>query len=615
MRFAAVALAAAVALLAPLAASADGITISHAIAEFGEPKHGPDFGHFDYANPDAPKGGTITIGATGSFDSLNSLPLGGEYARSVSVLNDSLMVESQDELSVYYGLIAESVEYPEDRSWIVFNLRPDARFHDGTPITSEDVAWTLEMIQQHGRPFLKAFYEDVAGVTVEGPHRIRIDVSTRGVMKPLVRIAGLSVWPKHWWTADGRDIARGTIEPPLGSGPYQLVSVEPGRDLVYERVEDYWAAGLPVRRGFFNFDRVIYNYFRDRTAQFEAFTGGDHDFRRDYTSRLWATGYDFDAANDGRVRKEEIPTVNFSGMQGFFMNTRRPPFDDILVRQALQYLYPFEWVNANIMYGMYKRTESWFPNSPYAASALPEGQELEILERFRGRIPDSIFTEPFQLPTNSEPNINRSNLRAALALLRDAGWEITDGRLVNRATGEGMTFEVLLRSASLEPHTQPLIRNLERVGIEASIRIVDTAQYQKRYQDRDFDMISFAYTFFPPPGSEMRSRFGTAAADVDGSANLIGIRDPIIDELIEIVVNAADLESKQAATRALDRVLMRGHYAIPHWNNDRAWIAYWDRFGFPETHPIYNLGMPNSIAFQPTWWIDPEKDAVLAEAQ
>ena len=615
MRLAAAALAAAIAVLPTFGASADGITISHAIAEFGEPKHGPDFAHLDYANPDAPKGGRVTIGAGGSFDTLNSLPLGGEWPRSIGLLYDTLMVEPQDELSVYYGLIAESVEYPEDRSWIIFNLRPEARFHDGTPITAEDVAWTMEMIQAHARPFLKSFYEDVANIQILDEHRIRFDVSTRDIMKPLVRLAAMTIWPRHWWTSEGRDITRSTIEPPLGSGPYRLTTVEPGRDLVYERVEDYWAADLPVRRGFYNFDRIAYNYYRDRDIQFEAFKAQEYDFRREFTSRNWATGYDFDAAEDGLLKREQFPTINFSGLQGFFMNTRRAPFDDIRVREAMQYLYPFEWVNANIMFGMYKRTESWFPNSPYGASGLPEGRELEILERFRGRLPQEIFTEPFQLPTNNEPNVNRSNLRAAIGLMREAGWEVRDGRMVNAATGEPLSFEILLRSASLEPHTQPLVRNLERVGIESSIRVVDSAQYQRRYQDRDFDMISFAYTFFPPPGTEMRSRFGSEAADVNGSANLIGISDPVIDELIEIVVRAPDLESKQAASRALDRVMMRGHYAVPHWNNDTAWIAYWDRFGFPENHPTYDFGLPNSIAFQPSWWIDPEKDLMLTEAR
>ncbi len=619
MRLAAAALAAPLAaifaVLSPLGALADGVTISHAIAEFGEPNHRPDFTHFDYANPDAPKGGTVTVGTSGSFDSLNTLPLIGEYARSVSLLYDSLMVEPQDELSVYYGLIAETVEYPEDQSWIAFNLRPEARFHDGTPITAEDVAWTLEMIQEHGRPFLKSFYENVTGAVVESPRRIRFDVSTRNIMQPLVRIAAMTVWPKHYWTSEGRDITRGTVDPPLGSGPYRLVSVEPGRDLAYERLEDYWAADLPVRRGFYNFDRIVYNYYRDRGILFEAFKAQAYDFRREFTSRNWATGYDLPAVADGRLKQEQFPTVNFSGIQGFFMNTRRAPFDDVRVREALQYLYPFEWVNTNIMFGLYKRTESYFPNSPYGASGLPEGQELEILEGFRGRIPQTVFTEPFHLPTNNEPNVNRSNLRAAIALMREAGWEVTDGRMVNQATGESLVFEILLRSSSLEPHTQPLVRNLERLGIEASIRVVDSAQYQRRYQDRDFDMISFAYTFYPPPGSEMRSRFGSAAANVDGSANLIGIRDPVLDELIEMVVVAPDLENKQATARALDRVMMRGHYVIPHWNNDTAWIAYWDRFGFPDNHPTYDFGLPNSVGFQPSWWIDPEKDLMLTEAR
>ncbi|NNG05216.1 MAG: ABC transporter substrate-binding protein, partial [Inquilinus sp.] len=603
-------------LAAILPAAAETVTVAHALAEFGTPRHGADFAHFDYAEPAARKGGSVTLIAPGSFDSLNRLPLTGEHARSVDrLVFDTLMVQPQDELSVYYGLIAESVEYPEDRSWVVFTLRPEARFHDGRPIAAEDVAWTFEQIRAHGEPFLKSLYEDVSGVTVLGPRRVRFDVATRNVMKPLVSLAALTVRPKHWWTAEGRDISGGSLEPPLGSGPYRLVRVEPGRDLVYERVADYWAAELPVRRGQFNFDRITYNYYRDRDVAFEAFKGGDADFRREFTSRQWAAGYELDAVADGTLRKAEFPTVNFSGMQGFFMNSRRPPFDDIRVREAMQYLYPFEWVNRTIMYGLYKRTESWFPNSDYAATGLPEGLERDILERYRGRIPEAVFTQELRLPVNTEPNVDRANLRAARRLLEEAGWQVVHQRLVDVETGEPMRFELLMSNSGLEPHTQPLIRNLERVGVEATIRIVDSAQFQNRYLDRDFDMISFAFTFYPPPGGEMRSRFGSAAAELDGSANVIGIRDPVADELIELAVTARDLETKQAATRALDRVLMRGHYAIPHWNNDRAWIAWWDRFGFPENHPTYDFGKPNTIGSQPTWWIDPERDARLAEVR
>jgi len=601
---------------AEAAPTESGVTVSHALPQFGEPRLGPDFRHFPYADPEAPKGGAVTLAAAGSFDSLNTIPLQGETARSIGLIYDSLMVEPQDELAVYYPLIAESVEYPEDASWIVFNLRPEARFHDGTPITAHDVAWTFETIREHGRPFLRAFYEDVLAVEVLGERRVRFDFRTRDTRQPLVRVAGLTVLPRHWWTAEGRDITRSTLEPPLGSGPYRLVAVDQGRGLTYERVEDYWAADLPVRRGQFNFDRVRYDYYRDADIMFEAFKAGAYDFRRETTSRLWATGYDLAAVRDGHMIRDEIDVTMFRGIQGYFLNTRRPPFDDIRVRQALGYLYPFEWVNRNVMYGLYQRIESYFPGAEdySAAGTLPDARELALLEPYRGQVPEAVFTTVWQAP-ETEGGFDRTNRRTALGLLREAGWEIRGGRLVNADTGEPMTFEILLSSPALEAHTQPFVRELERLGISASIRWVDSAQYQRRYQDRDFDVISFAYTFYPPPGGELMSYFGSSQADVPGSANVMGIRDPVADAMIDIVINAEDLETKQAATRALDRVLLWGFHAIPHWYNTVAWIAYWDKFGMPATHPPYDFGFANSIGFQPTWWVDTARAEALARAR
>ena len=618
MRLAA-ALAAAVAVLSSPGALADAVTVSHAIAEFGEPKYGADFTHFDYASPDAPKGGRVTFASSGSFDSLNFLPVRDEAVRSIGLIYDTLMVQAQDDLSVYYPLVAESVEYPADRSWAIFNLRAEARFHDGTPLTAKDVAWSFEAIKEHGNPFLKAEFDDVTAAEVLDDHRIRFRFSTTGRMQPLTSVAEeIPILPRHYWEEPGagRDISRSFLDPPLGGGPYRLVRVDAGRQVVYERVRDYWAANLPVRRGHWNFNRIVVDYYRDRTILFEAFKAGEYDWHRSFSSREWGAGFDFPAFEDGSVMRTEFPVVNFRGIQGFMFNTRLPLFANIRVREALNYLYPFEWVNQNVMYGLYRRSESYFPHPDYTAAAgPPTGRELELLKPFRDRLPPELFTQPFRLPVNDALNISRDNLRSATRLLEEAGWVIRDQRLVNAETGEPFEFEIVLRSSStLEPHTQPWIRNLERVGINATIRLVDGAQYQARYQDREFDALVLTYTFYPPPGTEMRNRFGSAAADVAGSANLMGIKDPVVDALIEQVIAAQDLESKQAATRAVDRVLLHGHYLVPHWTNSVAWVAYWDRFGFPDIIPEYNFAYSASIGFQPTWWIDPEKDALLAEA-
>ena len=598
------------------AAADDDVISSFALAQFGEPELPADFTHFRYANPDAPRGGSVTLGAGGSFDSLNVVALGGEWPVSLSLIYDTLMTPAQDEISTYYPLIAERVEYPADRSWIVFHLHPGARFHDDTPITAEDVAWTFESIREHGRPFLRAFYEDVSGVEILDAHRVRFTFETRDVMQPLIRVAELTVLPRHWWTAEDRDISRATLEIPLGSGPYRLVAADAGRGLVYERVEEYWAQDLPARRGQFNFDQIDYDYYRDRDIMFQAFLAGTYDFRHEFTSRNWATGYDIPAVTAGRLVRDTIDIVRFRGIQGFFMNLRLPQFQDRRVREALLQLYPFDWVNRTIMYGLYQRIDSYFPGEhDWGARGLPGPLELEILEPYRDRLPAEVFTQAYAPPDAGDVDRNRRARREALRLFAEAGWEIRDGRLVHVETGEPMSFEILLRTPSLEPHTQPYVRVLEQVGIEASVRWVDSAQYQRRYQDRDFEMISFAYTFYPPPGGELYSYFGSVAADVPGSANVMGIDDPLVDALIETVIATQDLDRKQAASRALDRVLLWGHYAVPHWHGTEAWIAYWDMFGKPDTQPPYDFGFPNVYGFQPTWWVDNDRAAALARGE
>ena len=592
------------------------VTITHAIAEIGEPALPADFAHLPYADPDAPRGGTVTLGAFGRFDTLNPIPLAGDFARSIGLLYDPLMARSQAEEATYYGVIAETVEYPDDLSYIVFNLRPEARWHDGEPLTADDVAWTFEQIQTHGRPFLKSYFENVTSVTVSGPHRVRFDVDTRNTMATLVRVASaMNVMPRHWWEAEGRDISGSTLEPGVGSGPYRLVEVDAGRRLVWERVEDHWAADLPVYRGHFNFDRIEYDYYLDRDILFEAFKAGEIDFRQDFTSRNWATGYDIAAVERGLIQRMEVPTVDFRGMQGFFLNTRLPRLSDIRVRQALNHLFNFAFINRSLMFGLYDQMDSYFPGSPYAATGVPEGRELEYLEPHRASLPAVLFEQPFGLPANEGMQLSRENRRRATALFAEAGWTIQDGQLRHAETGEQFALEILLVGSGLEPHTLAWVSDLEQAGINATVRSVDAAQYQQRYRERDFEAVVLTYTFYPPPGPPLRDRFGSSASEVTGSANIAGVQDPVVDALLEDVIAASTPEDKQAATRALDRVLLWGHYVVPHWYKDVAWIAYWDRFGFPETDPQYNYAASAGIGFQPTWWVDPERDAALTAAR
>lgn len=586
-----------------VAAGEQHITRAWAIAEFGEPLYAEGIEHWPYANPDAPKGGTIVQGAFGSFDSLNVYVLRGTWASGIGLIYDSLMTGSGDELATMYGLIAESVEYPEDKSWIVFNLRPEARFHDGTPITAHDFEFTFEVIREHGRPFLQSFYEEVDQVEVLSDHRLKFTFTTRDSMKPLIKIAGLSPEPRHYWAE--RDISRTFLEPQLSSGPYRIAELDPGRSITYERVEDYWAAELPVNRGLNNFDRIRYDYYRDMEVMFEAFKAGEIDFRAENSARRWATGYDIEQVRNDRIVTETIPDENPQGIQAFFFNLRRDTFSDIRVREALGQLFDFEAIQRTVLYGQYTRVNSYFPNSDFGVDGGPPTEaELAILEPYRDQLPEEVFTQAFEPPrTDGSGNI-REQLREALRLLREAGWQLQDGRLVKN--GRRMNIEFLTVSADSERIIAPFIQNLRRVGIEASIRLVDSAQYERRIDERDFDIITVRLNFFPPPGPELRSYYGSAAADVEGSANMAGIKHPVVDALIEQVIAAEDLDTLKATNRALDRVLLWQHYVIPQFYNDAFRIAYWNRFDRPGTLPRYGTGFPT------TWWLDAEKDSRLS---
>ncbi len=584
------------------AALAEEPTPSHGIAMHGDLKYGPDFSHFDYVNPGAPKGGTVRLGAIGSFDSLNPFIVKGQAAAGSSQIYDTLMVNSADEPFSEYGLLAESVRVPEDRSWVEFTLRPEARFHDGKPVTVDDVIWTFNTLVEKGQPFYRFYYGSVINVRQTGERSVRFDFAP-GENRELPLIIGqISILPKHYW--ESREFDKTTLEPPLGSGPYRIADVDAGRSVTLERVEDYWGENLPVNKGQNNFDRMIYEYYRDTTVALEAFKAGAFDYRSENSSKAWASEYDVPAVRNGLLIKAEIEHNRSAGMQGFVYNTRRPLFADKRVRQALAYAFDFEWSNENLFYGQYHRTRSYFDNSELAATGLPSEAELALLEPYRSQLPNEVFTEAYNPPSTNDKGGLRGNLRTASKLLNEAGWVIKDKRRVNAETGEPLTFEVLLISPLFERIVLPFAQNLERLGIKITVRTVDSAQYVRRLDTYDFDVVVGSFGQSLSPGNEQRAFWGSAAADQEGGRNLMGIKDPVVDALIEEVIAAPDRAALVTAVRALDRVLQWGHWVIPHWHATYDRIAYWDMFGRPDV-------VPDSGNVFMTWWVDPEKYEAL----
>jgi|TARA_R110002072_G_scaffold45001_9_gene125406 microcin C transport system substrate-binding protein len=582
------------------------ITQSWAMAEFGAARYDAAMAYFPYVNPNAPKGGAITLGAFGSFDSLNTYILKGDWPRSIGLTSDSLMTGSGDELSAAYGLIAESVAYPQDKSWITFTLRPEARYHDGSPILADDFAFVMEVIKKYSRPFLKSFYEEVESWEVLDDRRIKFVFNTRNNMKPLMNVASLSPLSRRYWTSEGRDITKTTLTPPLSSGPYKISLVEAGKSLVYERVADYWAKDLNVNIGQNNIDRIRYDYYVDPTVMFEAFKAGKIDFRSENRSQRWATGYDIEPVKDGRILKVEEPNNNPRGIQAYFMNQRRAQFADQRIRQAINLLYDFEAIRKTLLFGYYARINSYFPNSDFGASGPPTEEEIALLTPFKEQLAPEVLSQAFRNPVSDGSGRIRGRTREALALFKAVGWVLKDGKMFD-TEGQQVKIEFLLASPSSERITAPFVDNLKKVGIDASIRIVDTSQYQVRLDDFDYDIILVSLNFFPPPGAEQRSYWGSAAADIRGSANLGGIRNPVIDQLIEQVIQAKDLKTLKATNRAMDRVLLWNYYTVPLFYLDQTWMAYWNKFDRPKTRAKYSTGFPTS------WWINPEKEAALAK--
>jgi len=590
-------------------ATEDGLTELTRFAEFGEPLYPPGFEHFDYADPDAPKGGAITLGAFGSFERLDTITLGGPWAAGIGLTGDTLMTGSGDELSAYYPSIATSVKVPDDLSYAIFTIHPEARWHDGHPITAEDFVFSFENVKENGRPLLQEFWRDVESATAISERELRFDFATRNNWRTLALAAGMSPEPKHWWAETGRDITQSTLEPTLSEGPYRIASVDAGRSITYERVEDYWAADLPVNRGANNFDRITYIYFRDIEVMFQAFLGGEFDFWTENRAQRWATSYDIPEVEQGWIQRGEFPQNQPRGYIGFVFNTRSDVFSDPRVREAVGMLWDFEWTRENVFYGQYERAKSHFPNSDYGITdfPLPEGQELALLEPHRDRLPPELFEQAFTVPTTDGSGRIRQNLRDALALLREAGWEVRDGMLTNVETGEPLTFEFVENSDTLLRVVEPFARNLERAGITMDIRIVDSAQYERRTDDFDYDMIYIGANFFPPPGQELFTYFHSEAADQRGSANWAGIENPVVDALLADAIAAEDLETKKAATRAMDRVMLWEHYIIPSYYNDETWAAWWNKLGRPDELPEYGIGFPT------VWWYDPDLAAALPD--
>lgn len=587
---------------APQTASEDEVKLMPAVAMHGDIKYLTDFKHFDYVNPDAPKGGKLRQHEIGGFDSLNPFIVKGSKADGVnflgaSLLYGALMTQSADEPFTMYGYIAEGIKMPKDRSWVGFVIRDEAKWHDGTPITAADVKYTFEQMLEHGMPFFKAYYGDVDQVEILSDKEIKFTFKhSLNAELPLI-LSQLTIIPKHYWEREDNDISKTSLTPPLGSGPYRVKSVDAGRSISYERVKDWWAKDIPINVGRYNFDEIQYDYYKDSNVALEAFLAGEYDVRLENSSLQWQNGYDSPALKQGKIIKGEFHHERPAGMQAFIYNIRRDVFKDIKVREAIAYAFNFEWSNKQYAFGAYKRNQSYFENSELAAHDLPDAREVAFLEKYRGRIPDSVFTEVYKAPETDGSGNNRDNLRKAKMILKEAGYVLGKDKVVhNPKTGVKLEFEILGVSPLFERWTLPFIKNLDRIGIKANFRIIDPAQYQNRVSSFDYDMIIGTIAQSESPGNEQRDFWNSAKADMQGSRNYIGIKDPVIDEIIEEIIQAPTREDLVARTRSLDRILLANHYVIPQWYLDTWRIAYWHTLGFPE-------GLsPQTPGFTDLWW-------------
>ena len=582
----------------------------HALSLFGVIKYPADFKHFDYVNPDAPKGGEVRQIALGTFDNFNLSVAGvkGSLGAGIDQIYDTLLVPAQDEVSTEYGLLAEAVRYPDDYSSVTYRLRAEAKWHDGVPVSPEDVIFSFEAYKKNS-PQLSAYYRHVVKAEKTGERDITFTFDGPG-NRELPQIVGqMNILPKHWWegkdaTGRQRDVSATTLEKPLGCGAYRIKDFTAGRSIVYERVPEYWGAKLNVNIGRDNFAELRFEYFRDSTVAIEAFKADQVDMRAENSAKNWATAYDFPAVHDKRVVLEEFDIRSVGVMQAFAFNIRRDKFKDARLRRAFNYVFDFEEMNKQIFFGQYHRIGSYFEGLELACSGLPQGEELAILETVRGKVPAEVFTTPYTNPVNGSPEAVRNNLREAIRLMKEAGFELRERKLVNTRTGEALSVEFLVEDPSSERFVLFYKPSLERLGVEVSVRIVDDAQYENRLRQWDFDIITTGWGESLSPGNEQRGFWGSQAADQPGSRNLIGIKDEAIDALIDRLIFAKSRDDLVAATKALDRVLLWHHFVVPQWTYGKQRLARWDRFGRPNELPKYGAS-----AFPTVWWLDPDKAA------
>ena len=599
---------AALLLFLALTAPAEASERKHGLSAFGDLAYPANFDHFNYADPNAPKGGTFSLvgwGGVATFNSLNNYILKGDAAQGLELLFDTLMTPAADEPDAVYGLVAESAEVADDKMSVTFYLRPEAKFADGSPLTADDVVYSFEALKTKGHPIYRQMLEDVVKAEALDPHTVRYSFKGTLTRDLPLTVAELPIFSKAYYAS--HDFAQTTLDPPLGSGPYVIGGLKQGRTISYKRNPNYWAKDLPVNRGRWNFDEIRFEYFRDRTAGMEAFKAGTYDFREEFTSKVWATEYDFPAIRAGKVKKDVLPDETPSGTQGYFLNTRREQLKDPLVRKALDLAFDFEWTNRNLFYSLYTRTQSFFENSAMKAEGEPSPAEKSLLESLGQNVsPEALG--PAYLPPKTDGSGNiRNQLEEAVKLLDQAGWTIKNGKRVNDK-GEQMKLEILNFEPAFERVTAPFVKNLQLLGIDASMRMVDPAQYQRRLKSFDFDITTERYQMRNTPGVELRSYFGSDAARMDGSLNLAGISDPAVDALVERVIAAKSRDELETAARALDRVLRAGHYWVSHWYKASNNIAYWDKFSRPETKPRFDRGILD------TWWYDASKASKLTAA-
>ncbi len=595
------------------ASAADDTTRHHAISLIDKPRHPAGFTHFDWVNANATKGGRVRQWVMGTYDTLNRYPDNkGRPAAAVDLIYDRLMVSSPDEPATAYAHIAEWVSYPEDYSSATVRLRPEARFHDGKPITADDVLFSLSALKKVSQ-FYGSYYKNVTSAEKTGDHEVTFRFDVKGNRELPMIICELPVLPKHYWQGTGangepRDLGKSTLEPPLGSGPYRIKEIDAGRSITFERVKDWWAKDLPASKGQWNFDELKFVYYLNKISAFEDFKAGNLEYWNENSAKDWATQFDFDAVKRGMVKREEFPIQRVQSMQAFVLNLRRPQFQDVRVREAFNLAFNFEWINKNLFYEQYVRTDSYFGNTDLQAKGLPEGRELEILKEIADNVPREVFTTEYKNPVNATPEEARKNLSHATKLLAEAGWKVKDGVLTN-AAGTQLSAEFLLVQPDFERIVLPYKNILEKLGIKASVRTVDTSQYQRRHDTFDFDIIVTTFGQSLSPGNEQRDFWGSAAAGKEGSHNLIGIKSPAIDTLIEKIVLAKDRADLAAATRALDRVLMWNHFVVPQWRAPTDRMAIWNMFGRPEKLPS------QTPAFLQVWWLDDAAAKKLSEAR